>query len=287
MKRYIQHDFLKISHFTATEWHHPLHNHNHFEIIFVHRGKGYHCCSGMHYPYSGHGLFLLAPADVHRFIIEEETQFTFLKFTNVYLNGVGNLPELPAWKQKIDELLIKATQQNLPLLKNQADTVKADSLVRLIVKEWQDTHSETNETLFFLMQALLTIIRRNTLAFVPGSDMKHSEKITQILNYLHQQIYVPELTHIDHLSNVFNYSKHYFGEFFKEQTGQTLRDYVTQYKLHLIKNWLQYSSYSIKEISQELGFTDMSHFNKFFKSHQGVNPSEFRRQLLPVPQPPA
>lgn len=277
MKRYIQHEFLKVSHFTATQWQHPLHNHNHFEIIFVHRGKGFHCCSGMHYPYSGQTLFLLAPADVHRFIIEEETEFTFLKFTNVYLNGVGNLPDLPAWKQNIDEVLIQARSKNQPILNNEADTEKAQLLVMLIVKEWQDTNNETSQTLFFLMQALLTIIRRNIQLVNPGTDLKHSEKITLILNYLHQYLFTIEQVKIEHLAEVFGYSKNYLGEFFKQQTGQTLRNYISHLKIQLIKNRLQYSYYSIKEISQELGFTDMSHFNKFFKNHAGITPSEFRR----------
>jgi AraC-like DNA-binding protein len=60
----------------------------------------------------------------------------------------------------------------------------------------------------------------------------------------------------------------------------TLRDYVNQYKLHIMENRLQYSSLSIKEISDELGFTDLSHFNKFFKSHKGMSPSAFRNSFV-------
>src|SRR5882757_9754561 len=124
MKRYIQHEDLKISHFTTTRWEHPVHNHNHFEIIFIHKGKGRHCLSGSHYPYSSGNLFLLAPSDTHHFEIEEETEFTFLKFTNVYLGGVGNIQMQEKFNQEIDHLLMEAQRRNAPLLQDSPEAGK-------------------------------------------------------------------------------------------------------------------------------------------------------------------
>jgi len=60
VKRYIQHDLLKISHLVTTNWQHPEHNHNHFEIIFIHRGNGRHYISGTAYGYTAGSVFLLA-----------------------------------------------------------------------------------------------------------------------------------------------------------------------------------------------------------------------------------
>lgn len=280
MKRYIQHGFLTIAHFTAKEWQHPVHNHNHFEIIFIHRGKGTHCLSGNHYAYEGNNLFLLAPCDFHEFNIKEETEFTFLKFNNVYLKGVGQVQLQQQWNQEMDQLLIQARQQHSPLLQSATDAGKMDALVHLIVREWRETGKETNETIFFLIQALLSMIRRNLQPTLPQLPSKHAATITHLLNYLHRHIHSIEHTQLEHLATQFNYSKNYLGIFFKEQTGVALRDYVNQYKMHVMENRLQYSSLSIKEISDELGFTDLSHFNKFFKNHKGISPSAFRQQIV-------
>jgi Response regulator containing CheY-like receiver domain and AraC-type DNA-binding domain len=269
MKRYIQHAYLKVSHFVSSEWAHPVHNHNHFEIIFVHRGKGAHCLSGMHYAYDGPALFLLAPCDHHSFVIEEETEFSFLKFTNMYLQ------QQPAWNQEIDALLIQARQQYRPVV---AEAEKMDALVRLIVREWKETKNESNETIFYLIQALLSMVRRQWQPGVLQTPQKHAATVTSLLHYLHTHIHSTERTQLEHLAARFHYSKNYLGIFFKDQTGMTLRDYVNRYKLHVMENRLQYSSLSIKEISEKLGFTDMSHFNKFFKAHKGVSPSVYRAQ---------
>lgn len=276
MLRYLQYDFLKIDHFVTRRWRHPLHNHNHFEIIFVHRGKGLHCLSGMNFPYGKHSLFLLSPSDTHRFIVEEETEFTFLKFTNVYLRNMPNIQVAPAWNQEMDEWLVHAQGQEGSLLTSPSDGGKADRLCRLIVEEWEDGKKGLNETLFFLIQSLLSLVKRQESNHSTGPVTKHTAKVTALLHYVHKHIYCPANIQADHLAGVFGYSPHYLGPFFREQTGVTLRDYVSRYKFHLIRNRLLYSSFSIKEVSEELGFTDLSHFNKFFQRHAGMTPTSFR-----------
>ena len=285
MQRYIQHEFLKVSHFTTREWPHPVHNHNHFEIVFIHRGKGVHSLSGMRYPYDGPTLFLLAPCDFHYFEIREKTEFTFLKFTNVYLSGVGDARMQQGWNQEMDHLLVQMRRRHDPLTTTEKDTLKMDRLIRLITEEWNENPKETSETIFFLIQALLSLIRRNLAPTLAAGPNPNTEKITHLLHYLHQNIYSAEHTSLEHLADVFSYSKNYLGILFKQQTGATLRDYTSQYKFHLAENRLQYSSLSIKEITQELGFTDLSHFSKFFRAHKGMSPSAFREKLAAPTSP--
>ncbi len=43
---------------------------------------------------------------------------------------------------------------------------------------------------------------------------------------------------------------------------------------------LLYSQKSSDEIAQELGYNDSAHFSKFFKKHQGVSPSAFKKLKL-------
>ena len=282
MKKYIQHDFLKIAHITATEWQHPLHGHNHFEIVFIHKGKGSHCLSGVHYPYKENSLFLLSPADIHRFIIEEETEFTFLKFTIVYLKNIENIQVQSNWNKDVDELLVFAGRQESFAPKTEATAHKIAQLIDLILCEWKETRDENNEVMYLLIKSLLLIMKRNVSCVPVKTTQKYLAKITALVNYIHEHIYETDLIQVNNLANQFGYSKHYLGLYFKEQMGVTLIDYISDYKLHLIINRLKFSSFSIKEISNELGFNDLSHFNKFFKRNKGINPTDFRKQIKPL-----
>jgi len=279
MKKYIQHEFLKIAHFTATEWEHPLHSHNHFEIVFIHKGKGSHCLSGAHYPYKENSLFLLSPQDIHRFIIEEETEFTFLKFTGVYLKNIGNIQVQGEWNKDIDELLVYSNRQQSFTPSTDSAARKISQLINLILAEWRDTKDENSELIFMLIRTLFLYMKKNINYLPIKSSGVNTSKINELVNYIHNHIYEPELIQINNLAEQFGYSKHYFGLYFKEQMGVTLGEYISSYKMHLIINRLKYSLFSIKEISYELGFTDLSHFNKFFKKNKGINPSDFRKRL--------
>ncbi|MNS57282.1 HTH-type transcriptional activator RhaR [compost metagenome] len=223
-------------------------------------------------------MFLLRPSDYHSFDIHEKTLFTFLKFNNVYLSGIGNIQVQTNWNQHMDELLMLNSLMDAPILRNEEDAKKTDGLLRLIADEWKETRNETNETIFFLIQATLSIIKRNISSLRTNGAI--NDRITAIINYIHKNIYHLEMTQADHLGDVFGLSKHYLGIYFKEKTGINLRDYINNYKLNLITNRLKYSSFSIKDICNELGFSDLSHFNKFFKTHTGINPSQYRKELI-------
>lgn len=280
MKRYIQHNYLKVSHFVTREWEHPEHNHNHIEIIFVHEGSGVHKLNGVTYTYAADSLFVLGPADYHSFEIKEKTRFTFLKFTNIYLNGIGGIQVQSNWNQYMDELLLHTGKKDAVVLSNKEEAATMDTLMRLVAKEWSNTKNENNEAIFFLIQAIIAIIKRNLAGTYFSQPVNQAdEKLTAIIQYIHNNIYSPALLQVEQLADVFGYSHNYLGTFLKEHLGITLREYISKYKLSLAETRLKYSAFTIKEISYEMGFTDLSHFNKFFRKMKGVSPHEFRAQF--------
>ncbi len=278
MKKYIQTEYLKISHFTTQEWSHPVHNHNHYEIIFITRGTGDHYLSGTKYRYQAGSLFLLAPCDYHHFEIGEETEFVFIKFTNMYFSHTANPHPQKNLHRDIETLFIQAGNQPWPIINSPDDVKKLHSIVDLILNEWRNVKKQGNETIFFMLQALISVIRRNmqNYSLAPGQS---KEKITEILNYIHLHIQSMDSLQAVNLAKLFGFSNKYLGIFFKTHVGLSLRDYITRYKIQVIKNLLRSSSLSLKEISYEMGFTDLSHFNKFFKSQLHINPSAYRQQL--------
>lgn len=283
MKRFIQHEFLKIEHFRTTEWTYPAHSHNHFEVIFIHKGKGRHLLNDMEHRYEGLAMFLLGPSDHHQFSIEEETSFTFLKFTNQYLKSGGGgygSSDSAGWNRCMDDLIVRSGIREGNVLKRPGEGDTAERLMTLILAEWESRRSEANPVLFFLIQAVLAVIRRNlcpSAGMVPGK--KFDEKIAAVLDYIHDNIYTPEKLQVAHLADVFSYSENYLGIFFKQQAGISLREYINRYKLSLIENRLKYSGLSLKEISYQMGFTDLSHFNHFYRKHKNISPGEMRKQF--------
>lgn len=65
----------------------------------------------------------------------------------------------------------------------------------------------------------------------------------------------------------------------KTSSGKTALQWIHEYTLEVILQQLKYSERTVKEISDDLGFSNISFFGKFVKGHIGVSPTEYRRQL--------
>lgn len=62
----------------------------------------------------------------------------------------------------------------------------------------------------------------------------------------------------------------------KETTGKTTTQIVSERVLQESKILLRHSAWSVSEIAYSLGFSEVTHFDNFFKKHSKVSPSRFR-----------
>lgn len=69
----------------------------------------------------------------------------------------------------------------------------------------------------------------------------------------------------------------YFATVIKQTTGMTATEWINRYVLVEAK-WLlrQDRQKSIQQIAYLLGFTEQASFSRFFKSYEGVSPTEYR-----------
>lgn len=70
----------------------------------------------------------------------------------------------------------------------------------------------------------------------------------------------------------------YFATVIKQTTGMTATEWINRYVLVEAK-WLlrQDRQKSIQQIAYLLGFTEQASFSRFFKSYEGVSPTEYRQ----------
>lgn len=69
----------------------------------------------------------------------------------------------------------------------------------------------------------------------------------------------------------------YLSKLIKQASGRSAPEWIVDFVILEAKNFLKYSDCTIKEIVYKLNFPNQSVFYKFFKSHTGMTPSEYRR----------
>lgn len=103
----------------------------------------------------------------------------------------------------------------------------------------------------------------------------YSDEISKATQYidrrLHQKVSVKEV------SDSVGLSPNYFANTFKNEVGISLTDYINRRKILVSQNMLQYSNFSITEISQYLAFSSQSYFIKAFKSVKGITPKQVKK----------
>lgn len=277
MKRYKQFESLVIDDFQVDSWQHPLHNHNHFELIFIADGCGTHHLNQVKSTYKKGHLFLLGPEDEHRFEVKKPSHFIYFKFTKLYITQPADVPLPNHWNRDVDQLLYLPERKKGNLLHSAPDRELVQQLMQIIVQEYRQKKVLNQKIIFQLFSVVMLIIRRNGQAYEFQPAPREKTGIAEeILEYIELNIYEPRKLTLKNLADQFHYSANYIGMLFKEKVGSSLRDYVSHYRLKLIEQRLKHSQIGMKQLASEFGFVDESHLRKFIKTKAGKSMREIR-----------
>lgn len=125
-----------------------------------------------------------------------------------------------------------------------------------------------------------TLVRQTEEFFEEVSEnTQEHPTIHLIRNYISQH-YMDDTLSVKDISEHVFLSTSYVCTFFKNETGQTLNQYLTEYRMEKAKQLLKDARYRISDISSRVGYSDGNYFGKSFKKHCGLSPSEYREQNL-------
>lgn len=133
-----------------------------------------------------------------------------------------------------------------------------------------------NEAVFskYITDLLTDLIISNNEQYQSTS---RSDLIDDVLSYIRDNLYEP--LRLNDLADRISLSPYYFTRVFKKETGFTPHEYIIKARVNAAKFYLKTSTYPIKEICFNCGFTSESSFCTTFKKLEGMTPSDFRNQL--------
>jgi len=81
---------------------------------------------------------------------------------------------------------------------------------------------------------------------------------------------------LDEVSRIVDISPFYFSKLFKEGTGTTFIDYLTNIRIQKACQLIEEGELSMKEIGMTVGYADPNYFSRTFKKKMGVTPTDYR-----------
>lgn len=120
-----------------------------------------------------------------------------------------------------------------------------------------------------------------TCGFFNSIDLDERENSTVFLikDYINKN-YKNESLSIKDISEHVFLSSSYICTIFKSETGKTLNQYITEFRIEKAKKLLMDSRYKITDISAKVGYNDGNYFGKSFKKLVGMSPSEYRDKYM-------
>ncbi|MDO6820239.1 AraC family transcriptional regulator [Zobellia sp. 1_MG-2023] len=256
-----------------------------FEIVYFEKGSGTIKINGKTVNYSANSIFVFVPDDIYILNPESATTTIAIKFLKSFFRGDApqnaNLP-VNDWFRKIEGILNSESHQLREMrFETESDKIHLISLIKMVAAE---NDKKKSYDLFIIQNSLsviLHLIARN-IQFL-NADMStkivESSKIQQIINFIHANIYNPELLTTKNLAEEFHMADNYISEYFKKHTDVSLKKYILNYKLKLVETRLKYTDLQFSEIAMELGFTDSSHLNKTFQSYKGMTIGAYKASI--------
>jgi YesN/AraC family two-component response regulator len=75
-------------------------------------------------------------------------------------------------------------------------------------------------------------------------------------------------------------SASYLSSEFKKETGISFVDYLSVKRIQMAKDYLSTTDWPVTDISFQIGYKNVTHFNYVFKKLVGKSPSQYRKHTM-------
>ena len=87
---------------------------------------------------------------------------------------------------------------------------------------------------------------------------------------------------VEQIAETMNLDRRYLSRLFKEKTGQSVKEYLSDVRMEEAKRYLK-TGVSVTECAHLTGYDDVCNFSKMFKKYTGISPRRFKGEKSPAP----
>ena len=112
-------------------------------------------------------------------------------------------------------------------------------------------------------------------SYLSTSGEKNQHRVNQAVNYIFE--HYQENLSLEEVAEALEMQPTYFSRFFRQATGRRFVEFVNSLRINRACDHLAHSEMAITDICFEVGFTNISNFNRRFMALKGMTPSDYRK----------
>ena len=186
-----------------------------------------------------------------------------------YVNG--ELPRIIRYSRKMQGM------ENTPVT-----IIHSEELLEAVNEVIEEGRANKPACDFFVKSAIyktLGILYR--MGILKDADKMLAEhdvqKILPVLSHVNTNY--AEDVKLSEVASMLSFDESYFCRLFKNATGATFTEYLNFVRISKAEKLLKKTQKSILEISESVGFSSVSYFNRIFKKYHHVSPRAYRGML--------
>ncbi len=251
----------------------PIHWHEEMEIIKVQSGKGLFCVDGKWYAAEAGDIIILRPYVMHSInrYAEESMSLDAIVFNLRLLETGADICTLKYFAPLL------SAKHSVPCIVRPSDVWYHpfdQSMTSVLMCDENKTGAELEikANLYWMFYHMFSNRLVNIEQDIP--DDKRCYTVRRALEYIRAN-YMNEIS-VNTLASHCGYSEFYMMKLFKKFTGITCVEYINNYRLNIAGKQLLATSDDISAIAYQVGYNNISYFNRQFRSQYGMTPKQFR-----------
>lgn len=245
------------------------HYHMHYEIYYQLSGDRYYFIKDKTYYIEEGTIVWLNVTDIHKTIVasKESGERILINFDKDFLESMAS--------EELEQLLDCFKDKRRVLKLNLAQRKEMENLLQKMLKESKDILYSKILLSEYLLLSNRYLKKAKTKENTNVENSVKYERIASIAKYINEH-YNEKIT-LENVAKMFYISPYYLSRTFKAGTGFNFINYLNYIRIGHAKKLLIETDMSVINISEKVGYENISHFNRVFKEIEGMTPLKYRK----------
>ncbi|HEY4107617.1 helix-turn-helix transcriptional regulator [Puia sp.] len=250
------------------------HRHEHIEIIWIKNGNGCLDIDLKKYRMGSNMLYCIVPGQLHQVELDETAEGYLISLPEHLMNGGNDDFEL-LYRSGLFHLLMRSPGMNM----EPEVACEVDGIIRRLHKELYGGYLLRKEIIRrYTSIFLIYLARQFDGALQVSVQTKNVRLVKNFISLVEKKYMCCKL--VKEYASELAVTPNYLNEIVKRISGYSAGYHIRQRVVLEARRKAAYSDVSMKEIAYHLGFDDIAHFSKFFKTVYGKNFTDFKKESI-------
>ncbi len=260
----------------------PVLRADYFSFILTKNGSGAYYLDDNRFPFHSRMLYFTNPGHIKSYEIQVANEGYIIILTEDFLREYVHSDIFDQFPFLLAEIVP-------PKLLSEKKVKEYEALYKQIYDEFERPSIYKNNILAKLFVVLLLKIKEDFwLDYNPKTEGSRNSRIVKSFKQLLEKEFKKMLSNtltnrrpqVKDFATQLHLHPNYLNTVIRSKTGRTINDWLTARTLSTAKSLLRNTTLSSKEIAYKLGFSEPTHFNRFFKKHANTTPNAYRKEPL-------